>query len=88
MGCLALLQEILLTQGMIQAGSLSLELPGKTQTYTVLYVNRKMLSSRKKSYDKPRQHIKKQRHHFANKDPYSQSYGFSSSHVLDVRVGP
>ena len=30
---------------------------------------------------KPRQHIKKQRHHFANKDPYSQSYGFSSSHV-------
>ena len=25
--------------------------------------------------------IKKQRHHFANKGPYSQSYGFSSSHV-------
>ena len=36
----------------------------------------------KKSYDKPRQHIKKQRHHFANKSPYSQSYGFSSSHVV------
>ena len=35
----------------------------------------------KKSYDKPRQHIKKQRHPFANKGPYSQSYGFSSSHV-------
>ena len=35
----------------------------------------------KKSYDKPRQCIKKQRHHFANKGPYSQSYGFSSSHV-------
>ena len=35
----------------------------------------------KKSYDQPRQHIKKQRHHFANKGPYSQSYGFSSSHV-------
>ena len=35
----------------------------------------------KKSYDKPRQHIKKQRHHFTNKGPYSQSYGFSSSHV-------
>ena len=33
------------------------------------------------SNDKPRQHIKKQRHHFANKDPCSQSYGFSSSHV-------
>ena len=36
---------------------------------------------RKKSYDQPRQHIKKQRHYFANKDPSSQSYGFSSSHV-------
>ena len=28
------------------------------------------------SYDKPRQHIKKQKHHSADKDPYSQSYGF------------
>ena len=35
----------------------------------------------KKSYDKTRQHIKKQRHHFANKGVCSQSYGFSSSHV-------
>ena len=34
-----------------------------------------------KSYDKPRQCIKKQRHYFADKGPYSQSYGFSSSHV-------
>ena len=34
----------------------------------------------KKSNDKPRRH-KKQRHYFADKDPYSQSYGFSSSHV-------
>ena len=34
-----------------------------------------------KNYDKPRQYIKKQRHHFAEKGPYSQSYGFSSSHV-------
>ena len=40
-----------------------------------------MLAPWKKSYDKPRQHIKKQRHYFANKGPYSQSYGFSSSHV-------
>ena len=39
-----------------------------------------MLSSWKKSYDQPRQHIKKQRHYFANKGPFSQSYGFSSSH--------
>ena len=30
----------------------------------------------KKSYDQPRQHIKKQRHYFANKGPSSQSYGF------------
>ena len=35
----------------------------------------------KESYDKPRQHIEKQRHHFANKSLHSQSYGFSSSHV-------
>ena len=35
----------------------------------------------KKSYDKPRQHTKKQRHYFANKGPYSQSYAFSNSHV-------
>ena len=35
----------------------------------------------KKSYDPPRQHIKKQRHYFASKGPSSQSYGFSSSHV-------
>ena len=33
------------------------------------------------SNDKPRQHIKKQRYHFADKGPSSQSYGFSSSHV-------
>ena len=40
-----------------------------------------MLVPWKKSYDKPRQHIRKQRHHFSDKGPYSQSYGFSSSHV-------
>ena len=33
------------------------------------------------SYDKHRQHIKKQRRHFAGKGPYSQSYDFPSSHV-------
>ena len=41
----------------------------------------KTLASWKKSYDQPRQHIKKQRHHFADKGPSSQSSGFSSSHV-------
>ena len=37
-----------------------------------------MLAPWKKSYDKPRQHIKKHRHYFTNKYLYSQSYGFSS----------
>ena len=40
-----------------------------------------MLTPWKESYDQPRQHIKKQRHYFANKGPSSQSFGFSSSHV-------
>ena len=40
-----------------------------------------MLAPCKKSYDKPRQLIKKQRHHFATKVLYSQSYDFSTSHV-------
>ena len=35
----------------------------------------------RRSYDQPRQHIKKQRRYFANKGPSSQSYGFSSSRV-------
>ena len=35
----------------------------------------------KKSYDQPRQHVKRQRHYFANKGPSSQGYGFSSGHV-------
>ena len=41
----------------------------------------KTLTPWKESYDQPRQHIKKQRHYFANKGPSSQGYGFSSSHV-------
>ena len=40
-----------------------------------------LLAPWKKCYDQPKQHIKKQRHYFANKGPSSQSYGFSSSHV-------
>ena len=40
-----------------------------------------MLAPWEKSCDQPRQHMKKQRHYFANKDLSSQSYGFSSSHV-------
>ena len=41
----------------------------------------KTLAPCKKSYDQPRQYIKKQRHYFANKGPSSHSYGFSSGHV-------
>ena len=40
-----------------------------------------MLAPWKKSYEKPREHIKKQRHYFANKGLFSQCYGFSSGHV-------
>ena len=40
-----------------------------------------MLTPWKESYDQPRQHIKKQRHYFANKGPSSQGYGLSSGHV-------
>ena len=50
-----------------------------------------MLAPWKKSCNKPTQHVKKQRHHFADKGPYSQSYDFSSSHVwmweLDHKEG-
>ena len=41
----------------------------------------KTLTPWKKSYDQPRQHIKKQRHYFVNKGPSSQGNGFSSGHV-------
>ena len=41
----------------------------------------KTLAPWKESYDQPRQHIKKQRHYFANKGPSRQGYGFSSNHI-------
>ena len=40
-----------------------------------------MLTPWKESYNQPRQHIKKQRHYFANKGLSSQGYGFSSGHM-------
>ena len=50
-----------------------------------------MFTPWKESYDKPKRHIKKQRHHFADEDPSSQSYSFSSSYVwmweLDHKEG-
>ena len=42
---------------------------------------KKMRCSWKKTYDKPRQYIKQQKHHFVNKGLYRQSYGFSNSHA-------
>ena len=42
---------------------------------------KRCLLLRRKSYDQPRQNIKKQRHYFANKGSSSQGYGFSSSHI-------
>ena len=50
-----------------------------------------MFAPWKEGYDKSRQCIKKQRHHFANKGPSDQSYGFLGSHVqmweLDYKEG-
>ena len=43
--------------------------------------NWKVLALWKESQDKPRQHVKKKRYHFADKGPYSQNYGFSNSHA-------
>ena len=40
-----------------------------------------MTASWQESYDKIRACVKKQRYHFADKGPYNQTYGFSSSHV-------
>ena len=45
-----------------------------------------MLAPWKESCDKPRQYVKKQRPHFANKGPYNQSYNFSSSHENKRRL--
>ena len=47
----------------------------------------KTLAPWKNSYDKPRQFIKKQRYHFANKGLYSQNWFFQKS-CMYVRVGP
>ena len=52
--------------------------PKSLQTVTVAM---KLKDGWKKSYDQSRQHIKKQRHYFANEGPCSQNYGFTSGHV-------
>ena len=45
------------------------------------YKSKRHFAPWKKSYDKSRQYIKKQRYHFADKGPYSQSYSFSNCHA-------
>ena len=74
----------------VEAVTYFLKLPKSLQMVTTA-MKLKDGCSLVKSYDKPRQHAKKQRHHFAYKGPYSQSYGFSSSHVwmsdLDNKKG-
>ena len=68
---------------------------GKVETVTDFYFlqnhcrqwlrpwNSKTLAPWKESYDKPRQCIKKQSHHFADKGPFHQNYGFSTGHGKD-----
>ena len=60
--------------------SISFWVPKTLQMVTAA-MKLKMLALWKKSYDKPRQHMKKQRYYFANKCLSRQSYGFTSGHV-------
>ena len=66
--------------GHVESGILFSWTPKSLQMVTAA-TKLKLFFLKKRSYDKPRQHIKKQRHLFANKGPYSQSYVFSNSHV-------
>ena len=52
-----------------------------SSVYTLPIYKVMKFTSSYRYYDQPRQHIQKQRHHFANKGPSSQGYGFSRSHV-------
>ena len=55
--------------------------PPKSLQMVTAAMKLKDTCSWRKSYDQPRQHVKKQRHYFANKGLSNQSYGFSSSHI-------
>ena len=75
----------LITSWQIDGETVRVYFPGLqnhcTQMVTAPMKLKKTLAPWKKSYDQPRQHIKKQRHYFANKSLSSQSFGFSSTHV-------
>ena len=73
----ALKLNIQKTKIMASSPIISWQIDGETMET----VRELMLAPWKKSYDQPRQHIKKQRHYFANKSPSSWSYVFSSSRV-------
>ena len=55
--------------------------PKSLQMVTASHEIKRRLLLRSVVYDQPRQHIKKQRHYFADKCPSNQSYSFSSSHI-------
>ena len=74
-GCRFLLQGIFLTRGL----NLGL-LPCRQILYHLSH-QESLCMHIPHCYDQPRQHIKNQRYYFANKGPFSQSYGFSSSYV-------
>ena len=50
-------------------------------TFINKFLHGYMLTPWKESYEQPRQHIKKKRHYFVNKDPSNQGYGLPSSHI-------
>ena len=65
----------------ILGASKSLQIVTAAMKFKKKNKTQKTLTPWKKSYDQPRQHIKKQRHYFANKGPSNQSHGYSSNHV-------
>ena len=60
---------------------------GAPKSLQMVIAAMKLKDAWKESYDQRRQHIKKQRHYFVNKDLYSQSHGFFQWSCMDVRVG-
>ena len=65
----------------METGQTSFSWPPKSLEIETAAMKLKDVCSFKENYDKPRQCIKKQRHHLADKGSYSQSYDFSSSHI-------
>ena len=82
-GKLGLKLNIQKTKIMASGPITSWEIDGETvETVSdFIFLGSKITAEGDCSHDKPRQHIKKQRHCFADKSPSSQGYGFSSSHV-------